>query len=141
MKSNILSFCIFYHCLLLEHVNSAAVLYIYLCLIYILLICYAFRLPHDLQTTIPVAKKIKIKINTSCCITPVFSRLSEEVRSMWKWMYWLMGILVLLPCPFTNNPVNRRKTEFLSWVFNAFHCLHVLSGTWLTSFTTALTLD
>lgn len=53
----------------------------------------------------------------------------------------LMEMLLLLPCPFINNPMKRRKAKFLSLVFSAFHCLHVLSHTWLTSFITTLALE
>lgn len=53
----------------------------------------------------------------------------------------LMEILLPLPCPFINKPMKRRKAKFLSLVFSAFHCLHVLSHTWLTSFITTLALE
>lgn len=95
-------------------------------------------MPHDLQITIPVAEKTKTKCVHTCThtipvVTPIFPRLSEEVWSMWKWMCWL--ILDIGSFALFLNPMNKRKTKFLNWLFNASNCLHILSHTWLTSFT------
>lgn len=40
------------------------------------------------------------------CFSPTPSQLSEGMLVHVKWMCQLMLLLVLLPCPFTNNPVN-----------------------------------